>query len=164
MNKAVFLDRDGIINKEIGDYIKNLSEFEFNPSVFSALKRLKDAGYLLIVITNQGGISKGIFTTKDLNDITSYMQQELIKHEIKIDEIYYCSHHPDVTKCLCRKPSPLMIEKAVARFKIDKTKSYMIGDAPRDVEAAENAGIKGILVPANSDLNEVVTLILENKI
>ncbi len=164
MNKAVFLDRDGIINKEIGDYIKNLSEFAFNPSVFSALKRLKEAGYLLIVITNQGGLSKGIFTEKDFEAITAYMQQELGAHQVNIDEIYYCSHHPDITKCLCRKPSPLMIEKAVARFKIDKNQSYMIGDSPRDVEAAEKAGIKGILIPANSDLNKVVTLILENKI
>ena len=164
MNKAIFLDRDGIINKEIGDYIKKVSDFKINEGIYEALKKLDNAGYLLILITNQGGISKGIFTENDFWEITNYMNSRLHEHGINLTEIYYCPHHPDVTKCLCRKPSPLMIEKAVARFNIDKSQSYLIGDAPRDVEAAHKAGIKGILVQPNSNLNDVVTLILEGKI
>jgi len=164
MQKAIFLDRDGIINKEIGDYIKNVSEFEFNLNIFKALKRLKKANYLLIIITNQGGISKGIIKKSDFDNIMSYMIEKLNLYDITIDEIYYCPHHPAITKCLCRKPMPLMIEKAIARFNIDKTKSYMIGDSPRDVQAAEKAGIKGILVNSNSDINNVITHILEGKI
>jgi D-glycero-D-manno-heptose 1,7-bisphosphate phosphatase len=164
MNKAVFLDRDGIINREIGDYVTNIDDFEFNNGIVDSIKLLKDNDYLVIVITNQGGISKGIFSLDDFQSLNNYMLSELKKMKADIDEVYYCPHHPDVTKCLCRKPEPLMIEKAIARFNIDREKSYMIGDAPRDVLAAERAGVKGILVEPNTNLLEIVKGIIQGSL
>ena len=164
MKRAVFLDRDGIINLEIGDYVKKKDEFVLKDDIYEAIRLLKQNGYLVVVITNQGGISKGIFSEEDLGEILDYMNSELQREGVKVDEIYYCPHHPDVTKCLCRKPQPLLIEKAIARFKIDKSKSYMIGDAPRDVMAAENAGITGILVEPNTDILPVVRKIIAEEL
>ena len=164
MNKAVFLDRDGIINREIGDYVYNVDDFVLNETIADAIKLLKENGYLVIVVTNQGGISKGIFSMADFAEVNGYMLSELEKEGAMVDEVYFCPHHPDVTKCLCRKPEPLMIEKAIARFGIDRENSYMIGDAPRDVLAAERAGVKGILVEANSNILDVAKMIVNGTI
>ena len=164
MNKAVFLDRDGIINMEIGDYVYNVDDFVLNETIADAIKLLKESGYLVIVVTNQGGISKGIFSMADFDVVNGYMLSELEKEGAVVDEVYFCPHHPDVTKCLCRKPEPLMIEKAIARFYIDRENSYMIGDAPRDVLAAERAGVKGILVEANSNILDVAKMIVNGTI
>ncbi len=164
MNKAVFLDRDGVINKEIGDYVYSVDDFVLNETIADAINLLKKNGYLIIVITNQGGISKGIFSMEDFEEVNGYMLSELEKKEAGVDEVYFCPHHPDVTKCLCRKPEPLMIEKAIARFNIDRDNSFMIGDAPRDVLAAERAGIKGLLIEPNSDVLKIAKQIVNGTI
>ena len=107
-------------------------------------KILQDNGYEFIVITNQGGISKGIYNHSDVISVHDYMQGEFYKQKINLLDIYYCPHHAIVEKCICRKPDSLMLEKAIARYDIDKSKSYFFGDSRRDVLAAEKANIKGL--------------------
>lgn len=162
MNKAIFLDRDGVINYDPGDYTYNLSEFRLNDGIIENLKRLFDHGFLLILITNQGGISKKLYTHKDVEEIHQYFKNELQKVHVELSEVYYCPHHSLNEKCLCRKPGSLMIEKALARFNIDPEKSYMIGDKSRDVECAENAGVKGIKVGINENIENYVDAILNS--
>lgn len=164
MNKAVFLDRDGVINFDPGDYTYNLTEFKLNEGIIANLKLLYDHGYLLIIITNQGGISKKLYTHNDVSEIHNYLKSELKKEGVELTEIYYCPHHSINEKCICRKPNPLMIQKAIARFNIDPEKSFMIGDKDRDVESAEAAGVKGIKVELNSNIKNTVNQILNNKI
>jgi D-glycero-D-manno-heptose 1,7-bisphosphate phosphatase len=162
MNKAVFLDRDGVINHDPGDYTYNLSGFTLNDGIIENLKRLFDHGYLLIIITNQGGISKKLYTHQDVEEIHQYLRDELKKADVELSEIYYCPHHSINEKCLCRKPSSLMIEKALARFNIDPKKSYMLGDKPRDVECAENTGVKGIQVEINKNIKKYIDEIINS--
>lgn len=157
MNKAIFLDRDGTINNNCDHYyIWKKEELLLNPGVVEALAELQSRGYLLIVISNQGGISKGEFSADDVDALHVHLRSMLEREGVKLDEIYYCSHHHMVESCLCRKPLPLMIEKAQARFDIDPASSWMIGDAERDVEAGKAAGLQTILIEANSDLREVL--------
>jgi len=160
MNKAVFFDRDGVINHDPGDYTYLLDEFIINDGIIPSLKKLSDNGYLLIIITNQGGIAKNIYTHDHVEKIHKYFIDELKKSGIELTEIYYCPHHSDVEKCLCRKPGSLLIEKAIARFNIDPKKSFMIGDKQRDVEAAEGAGIKGIKVELNENIEKYIDKII----
>lgn len=158
-NKAVFLDRDGVINKEIGRHVHSLQEFEILPGVIAGLKALHDQGFLLIIITNQSGLALGYYSETDLEAMHQHLQAQLSKVGMSIAAIYYCNHHPSVSTCLCRKPSSLLVEKALARFKIDPKKSIMFGDKQRDVEAAQGAGVKGVLVEANVDFSLIVSLV-----
>ena len=160
MNKAIFFDRDGVINFDPGDYTYLLEEFKINDGVISSLKKLYKQGYLLVIITNQGGISKKIYTHKHVHNIHKFLANELKKVNVEFTEIYYCPHHTINEKCLCRKPGSLLIEKAIARFNIDPKQSFMIGDKPRDVEAAENAGLKGIKIGLNENIEGIVDQIL----
>ena len=155
MNKAVFLDRDGVINRELGHYCETVEDFEILEDVGCAIKMLKDAGFLVIAISNQGGIAKGLYSEADVNAMHSKLCNYLSKFNTSIDDFYFCPHHDSVSKCLCRKPSSLMIEKAMAVYDIDPSQSYMIGDGKRDIEAAERAGVKGILIGPNSGILEI---------
>lgn len=160
MNKAIFLDRDGIINVEIGDYIKRFEDFTLIPQLGEALRLLQSKGFLLVVITNQGGLAKKLYTTEELDKMHEYLVSEMAKYGVRFEEIYYCPHHPDYNgKCLCRKPGSQMVEKAIARFNIDPSQSYFIGDKQRDIDAGNAVGVKGILVESNPDLFEVVSRI-----
>jgi D-glycero-D-manno-heptose 1,7-bisphosphate phosphatase len=160
MNKAIFLDRDGIINVEIGDYIKRFEDFTLIPHLGEALSQLKAKGYLFVVITNQGGLAKNLYSVEELNKMHQYLEVEMLKYDITFLEIYYCPHHPDYNgNCLCRKPGSQMTEKAIARFNIDPSQSYFIGDKQRDVDAGNAVGVKGILVESNPDLLKIVTRI-----
>ncbi len=150
MQKAVFFDRDGVINREIGNYVIQIKDFELLPDILECFQLCKENGFLIIIITNQGGIDKALYNEKDLESFHSVILNECKKHDIQIEDIYYCRHHPSVGNCLCRKPEPLMIQKAIAKHNIDKNKSFIIGDNPRDIEAGEKAGIDGILIQPNS--------------
>ncbi len=150
-HKAIFLDRDGVINLEIGDYIKRLEDFKILPHTIEGLKLFYDKGYMLIVITNQGGIAKGEYTTETLHKIHAYMLGEFEKSGIKITEIFYCPHHPIVSNCLCRKPGSLMVEKAVSKYNILPEHSYFIGDKQRDIDCGEALCVKGILIESNEN-------------
>ncbi len=146
MTKAVFLDRDGVLNKELGRYTKHKSEFIVLDHAKKACRELKELGYKLIVITNQGGIAKGEYSKEDLRDTHA-----LLKNEIpEIDAIFHCPHHDLIGKCLCRKPQSLMLEKAIYLHDVDVEKSFMIGDSLRDVEAANGVGVKGIKIDPNT--------------
>ncbi len=161
LQKAVFLDRDGTLNCDEGHYyIYRKEDVVFNPGVIEGLQRLKQAGYLLFIVTNQGGIAKGLYTHEDVKEVHDYMCAEFAKHGITIDKIYYCPHHESVKTCVCRKPSPYMINLAVEEFHIDRNKSYLIGDGVRDIKAAEAAGIKAIKIHKNQDITPVIDQIL----
>ena len=143
MNKCIFLDRDGVINRDYVDYAYDLSRFEILPGVPEAIRRLKQAGYLLVVVTNQSGIAKGIYTRQQMNTCHQYMHEQT-GH--MIDAVYYAPHHPLKTESLTRKPDSLMFEKAIARFSIDTASSWMVGDKERDVEPAYKLGIPSLLI------------------
>ncbi len=155
MNKAIFLDRDGVINRERG-FTYRLEDFEILPELIGSLKEFRKRGYLLIVVSNQSGIAKGLYTQNDVELLHRHLQEVLKKENIAFDEIYYCIHHPDVSKCICRKPDSLFIEKALARFNIDPARSFFIGDKLRDIEAAQKANVKGLLIEANTPLSEIM--------
>lgn len=153
MNKVIFLDRDGVINFEPGDYTYQVENFHIVDGLLEALNFLQKKGYQFIVITNQGGISKGIYNHNDVKNVHQYMVQEFNKVGINILDIYYCPHHSANGKCICRKPDSLMLEKAVARYEVDKATSFFIGDSSRDIAAAKKVGIKGIEIKKNDNLN-----------
>jgi len=157
-NKALFIDRDGVINNNSKYYyIYNSENFEFNDGIIDIMKYAQKKNYLLIIISNQGGIAKGIYTKTDVEKLHTYMQNTLRFENIIIDEIYYCPHHSEIESCLCRKPDTLLLEKAIARFGIDVSKSYFLGDSPRDIEAARKVGIIPIFVNSNIiNANEVI--------
>lgn len=174
MNKAVFLDRDGVINKAIikdGEAYspRYFSEFEFAENVDKHINRLKDAGYLIIVVTNQPSIVRGSMNISELDRMTRSIQSYLA-----VDEILICIHD-DIDNCTCRKPKPGMLFDAAWRHKIGLNKSFLVGDGWRDMEAAINAGCKGILIDTCynkavdcsrrvKDLAEAVDMILNGKV
>jgi D-glycero-D-manno-heptose 1,7-bisphosphate phosphatase len=163
MNKAVFIDRDGVINIDEGlYYIYKITDFKVNNYIIENLQRLKKAGYLIIVISNQGGIGKKLYTKNDTDHLHALLQTKFKEHGFVIDEFYFCPHHPESGNCICRKPDSLLFEKAIARFDINAGTSYAIGDSPRDIEAAQKTGLKGILVLKNSDITEQIHAIINS--
>jgi D-glycero-D-manno-heptose 1,7-bisphosphate phosphatase len=156
--KAVFLDRDGVINTERG-FTYRLQDFQMLPDLIPALKEFLNRGYILIVVSNQSGVAKELYKQEDIELLHKHMCDVLVREGINFHEIYYCIHHPDVTNCICRKPDSVFIEKALSRFNIDPSLSYFIGDKLRDVEAAVKAGVNPVLIEANSSLLEVLNII-----
>lgn len=159
MNKAVFLDRDGVINKDNHDYTYRIEDFFILDGVFEALVEFLNRNFKLIIISNQAGIARNIYTHEDVAKVHTYLLNELKKYNIVIDEIYYCPHYDTTGKCICRKPDSLLLEKAISRFNIDPGKSYFIGDRDRDMAAAVKAGVKGIKVETDIDLRKILHLI-----
>ena len=160
MNKAVFLDRDGIINRERGDYTFRMEDFQFVEGIIENIGLLKKNAYLIIVISNQGGIGRNRYSKADVEKLHQHMCKLLREHQLVIDEIYYCPHHPSNEYCLCRKPDSLMLEKAIARFDIDPNRSYFIGDAERDMDAGRKAGVCTLLVKPNQNLRSHINQII----
>lgn len=152
MNKACFLDRDGVLITDM-DYLKDPEKVELIPRAAEALKMLKKAGYMIIVISNQSGVARGMFEESDVIAVNRKINELLSKDGIPIDDFYYCPHHFEGNvaeysfECECRKPSPGMILQATEDHDIDLSKSFMIGDKVSDFHAANNAGCHlGILV------------------
>lgn len=162
--KAFFLDRDGVINKQMPphDYVKNWNEFEFLPGSKTALKKLWDKGYQLFVITNQRGIARGLMSESDLNDIHSNMSRELEEYGVKLTGIYYCPHDYN-DHCDCRKPKPGLFFRAAREHKLNLNKCVFIGDSVSDFEAGEAAVIRTILVTPEKELLCVVNELIESK-
>ncbi len=157
LKKAIFLDRDGVINdNSIAYYVHRIQDFQLNKGVLDTLKCFLEKGYILIVITNQGGIAKKQYKETNVDELHRYFINILKEKGILITEIYYCPHHPEISRCLCRKPGTLLFEKAIANFKIDPKKSFMIGDSDHDIIAAEKLNIKGIKVKSNANLFEEI--------
>lgn len=153
LRKALFLDRDGVINHDPGNYTMSLNEFKVLPGVLKTLKCWYDAGYLLIVVTNQGGLAKGLYSESEVHAMHQYFQGLCIQAGFSIEHFYFCPHHPDINgRCLCRKPGSLMIEKAIHRFKLDVSQSLIVGDRQRDLDAAATAGVFGILIETNGQI------------
>lgn len=158
-NKAVFLDRDGVLNREMGDYVCRFEDFDVLNN-FDVLKNLHDRGYLLIVATNQGGLAKGWYNEDELKKMHDHLKKVYREHDVEITDIFYCPHHPDFTgDCDCRKPKPGLLLQGLEKYDIDPAKSYFIGDRERDMEAASAAGVKGILIDSNQPISEVLGLI-----
>ena len=146
--KAIFLDRDGIINKDI-NYLHKIDECEFIDGIFDSCLFLINLGYKIIIITNQSGIARGYFTEKDFQKLNQWMLNEFKEKNIKILDVFHCPHGPD-SSCFCRKPKPGMLLEAKSKYKIDMKKSWMIGDNETDILAANSAGIsKTILLDKN---------------
>lgn len=143
MSKCVFLDRDGVLNSDDPNYTYEVSKFEILPGVQEALHLLKDHSFRLIVVTNQAGISKEIYTAEQMEACHEYLQQRC-GHTI--DKFYFSPYHITVTNSLLTKPDTMMFEKAIAKFKIDVTKSWMVGDRGRDIIPARRLGIKTIQI------------------
>lgn len=158
-NKAVFLDRDGVINKDYVDYVWTPEKFEILPGVVEAFQMLKDAGYLLIVITNQSGIAKGIYTHNDVFITHDYLQSLCGN---LISEFYYSPYHESKTASLSRKPNSLMFEKAIAKYNVDIAQSYMIGDKDRDTKPARKIGLRSIAVDDKERINKHADMFAEN--
>jgi D-glycero-D-manno-heptose 1,7-bisphosphate phosphatase len=143
MNKCIFLDRDGVLNVERDDYTFLPEDFVVPKSVPGAIKRIKDAGFLAIGVTNQAGLSKGLYTREQMNMCHEILMK---KTHYLIDKIYYSPYHPSFSESLTRKPETLMIEKAIAKFEIDPVQSWLIGDRARDIECGQRMGMKTILI------------------
>jgi len=145
-NVAVFLDRDGVINVDTG-YVYDVDDFQFIDGVIESMLKLKQKGYLLVVVTNQSGIARGYFTEAQFMNLTEWMDWSLADRGVDLDGIYFCPHHPTEGSepyrqaCSCRKPGPDMILDAAKALDIDLTASYMVGDKPSDLKAAINAKV-----------------------
>lgn len=154
MNKAVFLDRDGVVNVE-KEYLHKKEDFEFLPTVLETCRKLKDAGFLLVIITNQSGIARGYYTQEDFEKLTVWMKEQFDKAGAPIDGVYCCPHHPDHDEnCDCRKPNPGMLLQAAKDLDIDLSQSIIAGDKESDIEAGINAGLaKTFLMKTGHDID-----------
>jgi D-glycero-D-manno-heptose 1,7-bisphosphate phosphatase len=152
--KTIFLDRDGVINKDTG-YIHKIQDFEFIDGVFEACQYFQSIDYKIIIITNQSGIGRGYYSENDFEKINNWMLNEFEQKGISILDVFHCPHLPS-SKCNCRKPKPGMILKAQSKYNIDMNNSWLIGDKEDDIIAANNAGIyKTILVKSENKTNEI---------
>jgi D-glycero-D-manno-heptose 1,7-bisphosphate phosphatase len=168
MNKCIFLDRDGVLNVDDPAYTFLTSKFKIIPGVVESLYKLKEAGYKLIVATNQSGISKGLYTQQQMELCHIYLQEAA---EHVIDHFYFCPYHRSITNSLARKPGRLMFEKGLSKFNGDASQSWMIGDRGRDLIPARHLGMRTIQIgdevePENrgdyrvNDLREAADIIL----
>ena len=171
MNKALFLDRDGVINVEKG-YVNKIEDFEFIDGIFEVLGYFQESGYLLIIITNQAGIARGYYTEEDFHILNNWMLKQFEYKEIHIKKVYFSPYHPKYgidryrKQTLCRKPNPGMIIEAQKEFNLDLFQCILVGDKESDIEAGINAGIgTNILIKNihNAELsNSKANLIINN--
>ena len=153
MKRAVFLDRDGTINEQMG-YINHISRFKLLPKVAEAIRMLNENDYLVVVVTNQSGPARGYFPIELVHEVNRHMQRLLKNEGANVDAVYFCPHLPE-DGCNCRKPKTGMIEMACRDMEIDLSRSYVVGDMCDDIELAKNAGIKGIMVKTGYGLGEI---------
>ena len=162
--KAVFLDRDGVLDKDYG-YLYEIEKLEWVDGAKEAIAYLTKKGYMIFVVTNQSGIARGFYNHEDVHKLHDYMASELEKAGGKIEKFYYCPHHPKgIVKeyaivCDCRKPKPGMLLKAMKEYPINREESFLIGDKESDVKAAEAAGIKGYLFTSGNLLDFVQRIV-----
>jgi histidinol-phosphate phosphatase family protein len=163
LKKAVFFDRDGVINKVRRDYVKTVAELEIVPHIVEPIKRLRDTGFLIVVITNQSAINRGLTTIEKIEQIHAAIQSFLKKNGTTIDRFYYCSHRPD-ENCDCRKPKPGLFLRAAAELSIDLKSSWMIGDEDIDLQAATAAGCRSIKIGNETNLAKAAKIIQDFKL
>ena len=151
--KTIFLDRDGVINKEI-NYLYKIEDFKFISGVFEACQYLRKLNYEIIIVTNQSGIGKGIYQKVDFLTLMKWMIKQFKNQSIEILDVFFCPHNPS-SNCKCRKPKPGMLLESFDKYRIDMNHSWMIGDKESDIQAANKAGIENtILVKSGHKINE----------
>lgn len=159
--KAIFLDRDGVlIDNSDHYYIWKEEQMRFVEGVFENLKLLLLKGYQLFIVSNQGGISKGLYSKEDILLLHNRLLQTFRKSNIEITEIVFCPHHPEFEKCMCRKPDSIMIEKLLAKYKLTREGSFLIGDSRSDMAAALKAGIQPIQITANCNMLPFISTLI----
>lgn len=146
IRKAIFLDRDGVINTEVGHYVWKKADFTFTDDFFPFAHAALDKGFVLIVITNQGGIAKGLYTAEAVDQLHAWMQAECARHGVEFLDIRFSPNHSEYSSSLDRKPGSLMIERAAAIHEIRLSDSWMIGDKHRDMQAGRRAGCRTALL------------------
>lgn len=166
---AVFLDRDGTINEQMG-YVNHPDRFVLLPGAVPGIRRLNKGGFLVIVVSNQSGVARGYFPIDLVNEVHDLMQKELAAGGAFLDEVLFCPHYPGgevaeyAVECRCRKPKPGMITEAESRFHIDMSRSYVVGDRFSDLELAASKGLKGVLVETGYGLGEQLYVLPEKEI
>jgi len=154
---AVFLDRDGTINREV-DFLARPRELELLPGSAEAIARLNERGFAVVVVTNQSGIARGLLDEARLADIHARLEAALAEHGARLDRILFCPHHPSAgrppyrRRCDCRKPAPGLLRRAIAELRLDPRASWVVGDSARDVQAGAALGIRGILVESGKEI------------
>ena len=160
-NKAAFLDRDGTLNEDTG-YLYKIKDFRWIKGAVNALRILKKNNFLIIVVTNQSGVSRGFYSENDIKKLHKWMNQQLLKYDLMIDDFFFATDLPNNNNINSRrKPSPAMLNEAVEKYNLDKNKCFMLGDKQTDVEAAKNAKIKGFLFKED-DLSVKISKILKD--
>lgn len=158
-DQAVFFDRDGTLSEEVG-YVNHLSRFRMMPHTAAAIRKLNQAGWRVIVVTNQAGVARGYFEEALIGQVHARLRADLAREGAYLDDIYYCPHHPTVgpapyrQQCTCRKPQPGMLQQAAEKFKLDLTRCFVVGDRYSDVDMAHRVGAQGILVLTGYGLGE----------
>jgi len=161
MNRAVFIDRDGVITQEPPYYAHKLSELNFVANAARAIGLLNKNGFVVIVVSNQAGIAHGYYQEEDTLLFNQAVEENLSKMDARIDATYYCPHHPEAkieryrVKCDCRKPEPGMLTRAASELDVDLKQSFMVGDKLSDIEAGRRAGCKTIMVKTGQGLEEL---------
>lgn len=164
-NKALFLDRDGVVNIN-HDYVFRISDFDFIPEIFELCHAAIIKGYQIFIVTNQSGIGRGFYSEQDFWTLTEWMIAEFLARGITIKKVYFCPHHPSqaqgvyLNDCDCRKPKPGMLLAAINEFAIDPAHSLMLGDSKTDIEAANRAGVKSVFIQSPEDYKAAMDLIL----
>lgn len=159
-SRAIFLDRDGVINKNRDDYVKNIKELEILPFVAKAINLMNKTNFKVIVISNQSGVNRGLISINKLYEIHEFMKNKLLQENARIDGIYFCPHRPDES-CNCRKPKPALILNAANDLDIDLSKSFMIGDRESDRIAAKEAGVQFVFINTNGNLLKIIQSLLD---
>lgn len=161
--RVVFLDRDGVINRDSPDYIKGWSEFAFIPGSLEAMRELTVAGFRVILITNQSAVHRGMIALEELQDIHSRMTAAVREAGGEITDIFFCPHRPE-EGCDCRKPKPGLIFRAKKKYRIDLSRAVMVGDSVKDIRCAENAGCgRKVLVLTGNGVESRESLARENR-
>jgi histidinol-phosphate phosphatase family protein len=161
LNRAVFLDRDGTINEEVG-YLRRLDQLKVFPGAAAAIRALNRAGIKVVVVTNQSGVARGYFAEDFINEVHGLLQEQLDREGAWIDAFYHCPHHPTEgqppyrRECNCRKPAPGLLRRASRDLQIDLDRSYMIGDTLKDIQAGKAVGAKSILVKTGYGAEEKI--------
>ena len=156
LRRAVFLDRDGVINRDTG-YVRRVEDFEFIAGVVPALQEIQRRGYLLFVVTNQSGIGRGYYTLEDYQQVNAWMLARLASNAVTIHGVYVCPHAPDAG-CACRKPAPGLLLQAQREHGLDLPNSWLVGDKPSDIEAAQRAGVGQALLIRRSQEIDVLSV------
>jgi D-glycero-D-manno-heptose 1,7-bisphosphate phosphatase len=145
--KVAFLDRDGVINKEV-NYLHRREDFDYTENCVEALKKLRLLNYQIIIVTNQAGIARGYYTEEDYQELTAWFLADLANRGVEVLDVFHCPHHPEgsvkglAVECDCRKPKPGMLHKAMQKYNIDIEQSIMVGDKVSDADAGSRAGLE----------------------